>query len=144
MGFSVSGSAAIIFAAMFIGFGMFYTATSNGFEQVTDAQQDRTDRALTQENTAMTITSADWHSSNSTLILTANNTGATALTVSEVDVLANNSYMTGYTTDVDGDFDTDLWVPGETLTINVTTLDANPNRVKLVTGPGVADSTEVP
>lgn len=143
MGFSVSGSAAIIFAAMFIGFGMFYTATSNGFEQVTDAQQDRTDRELTRQNTAMTIESATWDANATTLTVRANNTGATTLAISEVDVLANNTYLTGYETSAAGDGSTDLWVPGERLTITVTSLEANPQRVKLVTGPGVADTRVV-
>jgi flagellar protein FlaF len=143
MGFSVSGSAAIVFAAMFIGFGMFYTATSNGFEQVTEAQTDQADRELTRQNTAMFVDTATWDDNTSTLTVTANNTGANALSVAEVDLLANNSYRSGYATSVDGDAETDLWAPGERLTITVTGLETNPGRVKLVTGPGVADTQEV-
>jgi len=143
MGFSVSGSAAIIFAAMFIGFGMFYTATSNGFEQVTDAQQDQTDRELTRQNTAMSIHSATWDTQTSTLTVVANNTGATALSLPEIDLLVDNVYISEYTTSVEGDATTDLWVPGESVTITVDSLDAAPTQVKLVTGPAVADTEAV-
>lgn len=136
MGFSVSGSAAIIFAAMFVGFGMFHSATANGFETVSDAQEDRTDRTLVQQNTELEIWSATW--SSGTLTVRANNTGSTELAVDDVDLLANNSYVSGYDTSVDGDGSTNLWLSQETLEITVTSLDSDPGRVKLVTGPGVS------
>lgn len=145
MGFSVSGSAAIIFAAMFIAFGMVHSATSNGFEDISDAQQDRTDRTLTQQNTAINITSATWNSSTGDLVVEVDNTGSSQLSVEDVDLLANNDYQRGYDTSVDGDGSTDLWLPQERLTITVTTLGQDPGRIKVVTGPGVAatQTTEV-
>jgi len=138
MGFSVSGSAAIIFAAMFVGFGMFHSATVNGFETVSDAQQDRTDRTLVQQNTAIEIWSATWDGGAGELTVRANNTGSTELSVDEVDLLADNRYVRGYDTSVGGDGATNLWLAQETLEITVTILDADPGRVKLITGPGVA------
>jgi len=141
MGFSVSGSAAIVFAGMFIAFGMFHTATTNGFERVSEAQEDRTDRTLAQQNTAIDVTSATWDSIDGELTVTVNNTGSSSLAVSEVDLLANNSYVSGYATSVDGDSETDLWLPQEQLTITVASLNDDPGRIKFVTGTGVADST---
>lgn len=141
MGFSVSGSAAIIFAAMFVAFGMFHSATANGFETVSDAQQDRTDRTLTQQNTAIEIVTAEWNGSAGTtgeLTVEVNNTGSSQLSVEEVDLLANNTYLRDYDTSVDGDGETELWLPREQLTMTVTSLDSDPGRVKVVTGPGVA------
>jgi len=140
MGFSVSGSAAIVFAGMFIAFGMFHTATTNGFERVSEAQEDRTDRTLAQQNTAIDVTSATWNTTSRTLTVTVNNTGAEPLAVSDVDLLANNSYQSGYNTSVDGDRDTDLWLSQEQLTITVTAINDNPGRVKVVSGTGVADT----
>ncbi len=142
MGFSVSGSAAIIFAALFIGFGMFHTATANSFESVSDAREDRTDRALVQQNTAVAVTGATWDGTNDELTVTVDNTGSSDLVVGDVDVLANNSYLRGYETTVDGDAATDLWFPGETLTVTVSSLSSDPGRVKVVTGPGVAATSE--
>lgn len=145
MGFSVSGSAAIIFAAMFVAFGMFHSATTNGFETVSDAQQDRTDRTLTQQNTAINVTSVTWDGTNNVLTVRADNTGSTELSVEDVDLLANNEYLRDYDTSVDGDGSTNLWLPEERLTLTVTTLGSDPGRIKLVTGPGVAatEQTEV-
>lgn len=140
MGFSVSGSAAIVFAGMFIAFGMFHTATTNGFERVSEAQEDRTDRTLAQQNTAIEVTGATWQGTANDLTVTVNNTGSESLSVSDVDLLANNSYLAGYDTSVDGDTETDLWLPQEQLTITVTTLNTDPGRVKVVTGTGVADT----
>jgi flagellar protein FlaF len=141
MGFSVSGSAAIIFVAAFIGFGMFYSAAANSAETVNDAREARADSALERTNTAIEITNVTYNSAPQYLNITVENTGASELTVSDVDVLFDNSYQTGYRTAVEGNTETDLWLTQETMTINAS-VDAQPTRVKLVTGPGVA-ATEV-
>lgn len=141
MGFSVSGSAALIFVAAFIGFGMFYSATANSAEMVNDAREAQSDRQLERTNTAIEITTVNYDSTSNYLNITVENTGATELSVSDVDVLADNSYQTGYRTAVEGDTGTDLWLPQETLAINAS-LSSQPSQVKIVTGPGVA-ATEV-
>ncbi|MBX0295503.1 flagellin [Haloarcula nitratireducens] len=138
MGFSVSGSAALVFVAMFIGFGMFYSATANGFENVNDARDAQADRTLEQQNTAIEVTSVVYNTTADSLNVTVTNAGSTELAVSDVDVLANNAYLTGYGTAVEGDETTDLWLPEERLVINATGIPSNPGRVKLVTGPGVS------
>ena len=141
MGFSVSGSAALIFVAAFIGFGMFYSATANSAEMVTEAREDRSDRQLDRTNTAIEITTVNYDTTTDYLNITVENTGTTELAVSDVDVLFDNDYRTGYRTAVEGDTTTDLWLSQETLAINAT-VAPQPNRVKIVTGPGVA-ATEV-
>jgi len=142
MGFSVSGSAALIFVAAFIGFGMFYSATANSAEIVNDAREGQADRQLDRTNTEIQITTVNYNTTSDYLNITVRNTGATELTVSDVDVLANNSYQTGYRTAVEGNTETDLWLPQETLAINATTAP-KPSQVKIVTGPGVAATAEV-
>jgi len=143
MGFSVSGSAALIFAAMFIAFGMFHSATTNGFEQVSEAQEDRTDRTLVQQNTEIEILSATWNGNgNDNLVVEVANNGSTELTVSDVDLLTDNDYQTGSLTSVDGDDSTDLWLSHEVLNVTVRS-GSQPGQVKVVTGPGVADTAEV-
>ncbi|MFC7075279.1 archaellum stator protein ArlF [Haloarcula halophila] len=138
MGFSVSGSAALIFVAAFIGFGMFYTASANSFETVNDAREASADQTLEQQNTAIEIQTVVYNSTAASLEITVDNTGSTELSVEAVDVLADNQYLSGYGTEVDGSTTTDLWLPGETLTISATGVSSDPGRVKLVTGPGVA------
>ena len=141
MGFSVSGSAALIFVAAFIGFGMFYSAAANSTEMVNEAREDRSDRQLERVNTEIEITTVNHDDTSGYLNITVENTGATELSVSDVDVLIDNNYQTGYRTAVEGNSTTDLWLEQETLAINAT-VEGQPSRVKIVTGPGVA-ATEV-
>lgn len=143
MGFSVSGSVVIIAIGLFVSFGMFYTATSNGFEQVTEAQQDTHDTRLERQNTDITIINASYNSTSTTLSVSVNNTGSTTLSINETDVLVDNDYQASYQSDVDGNTATDLWQPGETLDIRVNITKLADFRVKIVAGPGIADTTEV-
>jgi flagellar protein FlaF len=141
MGFSVSGSAAIIFVAAFIGFGMFYTASANSIEQINDARADQADRTLDQQNTDIEIVAATWDADgNGDLDVEVENTGATGLSVADTDLLVDGVYRTGYSTSVEGDSDTDVWAPQQTLSITVTTLSTQPSDVKVVTENGVADT----
>jgi len=144
MGFSVSGSAAVIFVAAFIGFGMFYSATANSFERVNDAREDQRDRLLDQQNTDISLVSATWNSSgNDDLVVTVDNTGAETLSVEATDLLVDNDYRTGYDTTVESDSSTDIWASQERLTITDSSLSSQPDRVKVVTGNGVAETMVV-
>jgi flagellar protein FlaF len=142
MGFSVSGSAAIIFAGMIIAFGMWHTAASNSFEAVSEAQTDRSDAALNEKNTAVVIDSAS--TADGDLTVEATNTGSTPLSLNETDLLTDNEYRDGWqgNVQIDGSqAQTDLWLPGETIAITVT--GSTPQRVKLMTETGVSDSKVV-
>ena len=142
MGFSVSGAAVIVFAGLFVAFGMFYSATANTQERVNDAEQDWRDDTLAQQNTDFEIVDASYYSSNESLIVRANNTGAVSQSVAETDLLIDNSYRDSFAErSVDGDSTTDLWLPGEQLRYNVS-LPGRPDRVKLVAETGVS-GTEV-
>lgn len=144
MGFSVSGSAAIIFVAAFIGFGMFYSATANSFERVNDAREDQRDRLLDQQNTDISLVSATWNSSgNDNLVVTVDNTGSETLSVEATDLLVDNNYRTGYGTIVDGNGSTDIWASQERLEITVTSLSSQPDRVKVVAENGIAETMVV-
>jgi flagellar protein FlaF len=144
MGFSVSGSAAIIFAGMFIGFGILYGAVSDGYERVSDAQDARTNDALETENTAINVTSAEYAGTNDRLTVLVENTGATAVGLNATDFLIENEYVTDWqaSATVAGHKDTWLWLPGEQLNITVRTSEV-PARVTVVTGNGVARTAEV-
>jgi flagellar protein FlaF len=142
LGFSVSGSAAIIFVGLFLAFSTAYTASANGFERVTDARSAVNEAALDQQNTALSITTATYDASNDTLTVEAVNKGSTGLSVEAVDLVVDNRYRRNFTTrTVAGNATTDLWLPGERLHLEVNASTA-PTRVKVVTGPGVA-ATEV-
>ena len=143
MGFSVSGSAAIIFAAMFIAFGMWHSAATNGFERVSEAQSDHADATLERQNTDVVIDSVVLNTTSDEMRVNATNLGSSALAIEETDVLVDNDYRTEWraTATVDGNGGTDLWLPGEELSFNVSISSAD--QVKLVTETGVADTAEV-
>lgn len=140
MGFSVSASAAIIFAAMFIAMGMLYPAVANGSEQVTDARADSADQLLDQQNTAISLAEVRYDAPSTTVTVAVNNTGTTELSLAATDVLVNNSYETPSSTTVAGDTSTDLWLPGEQLVIelDVSLNTSTTNRVVVVTDHGVS------
>lgn len=141
MGFSVSGAAAIIFAGMFIAFGMFYTATSDRFERVNEARDERVERALDQANTDLEITDARYNATSDTVTVSVNNTGAATLSVDETDFLLDNDLRTDYTLqEVAGQADTTVWLSGENYTVQFAAPTA-PDRIKVVSGSGVADVT---
>lgn len=144
MGFSVSGAAALIFLSLFIAFGTMYTATDNSFQQVTDAQDDQTDRTLETKNAGIDLVSAVYDAGANELTVTANNTGATTLSLNATTLLVNNSFESGWEPDasVDGNTGTDLWLPGETVTITVTAT-SQPATVSLTTAAGVSAAAEV-
>jgi len=135
MGFSVSASAAVIFLAAFLAFGTLYTTASNGYDQVQGARHAAAERALAQSNTAIRLDNATYGSGRVSLNVT--NTGTTALSVNDTDVVLDNALAVSPATDVNGDATTDVWLPGETLHV-VVTVSSKPTRVKVVTGNGVA------
>lgn len=141
MGFSVSGSAAIVFAGMFIAFGLFHAAASDSFERVTEARQAEGDTALDQQNTAIVIRSATYDNGTDQISLDVENTGASALSLNGTDVLVDNEYVTGWQSGatIGSDSDTDLWHPAETVTLTISAT-TRPDRVRVVTAHGVADA----
>lgn len=145
MGFSVSGSAAIIFVSMFIAFGMWHAAASSSFERVTDAQQADTDAALEARNTHLSITNASYLTGSNAVEVNVTNDGASQLRLDNVDVLVDGAYVDGWqsaATVVDAG-DTDLWLAGDKLTVTLSGYAAQPDRVKVVAGTGVAAAAEV-
>lgn len=142
MGFSVSASAAIIFVAMFMSMGILYPAVANGVEDVSDARADSADQLLDQQNTAITVATVSYDAPSTTLTVAVDNTGTTDLSVAATDVLVNNSYVTPSTTTVDGDASTDLWLPGERLTVeaDVSLTADGSNRVVVVTHHGISQA----
>lgn len=143
MGFSVSGAAAIIFASMFIAFGVWYTAADNSFHQITDAQDAKTDGTLDMANTAIEISVAEYDETAGVLTVEVNNTGATERSLSATDLLVDGEFVRGWEVDaqVQHNSETDLWLPGETLTIELEYDETA--RVKLVTSAGVTATADV-
>jgi flagellar protein FlaF len=144
MGFSVSGAAAVIFATIFITFGMWFTASANSFERVSEAENAQSDTVLETQNTAISVANVTYNATTDELTVTVNNTGASQLTVGKTDLLVDGQYRSGWeeVATVEG-VDTRLWLAGETLTATVTAPE-EPARIKIVTENGVSvTATEV-
>ena len=146
MGFSVSGSMVLVLLGLFIGLGTFYGSFSNAAEQLADAENDHRQRLDRVQHTDVAIDSVSLLSGvDCGVEITANNTGERRLGLNRTDLLYDNEYRTGWRNGatIGGDADTEIWLPGEQLTITTDDLLVAPDRIKLVTGPGVADTTEV-
>lgn len=137
MGFSVSGSFAVVFLGALIAFSMVYTAGANGFERVNDAREDQSERVIERHNIGLEVANVTYFGSNDTLRVTVNNTGTTSLSVNATDVIVDNTYLTNGTRSVAGDADTDLWLPGEQLTVEVS-LPTEPDAVTIATERGLS------
>jgi len=146
MGFSVSGSLVVVLLGLFVALSAYYGSVSNAGERLHDARsavQERADR-IADADIAITGISVVTEPSCGVRVA-VNNTGSTRLRLSDTDLLLGNSYRTGWAEGavVDGTANgsepgTDLWLPGERLTVEETGLDAAPRSVKVVSGPGVA------
>lgn len=140
MGFSVSGSVAIVLIAAFVSTGILYTAAYNGYEDVTQANDAKADRLLEQRNTEVAITSTSYNTSgNDNFTVQVLNEGSTTLSVDATDVVLDGVYKSSWLSyNVSGSSSTDVWAPGETLNVTVQGPASKPSRVKVVTGPGVS------
>lgn len=145
MGFSVSGSVAIISIGVLVAFGVMFPAVVDSGHQVSEAQSTQSERILEQQNTEITIDNATYDGTNLTVDVV--NDGTVALDVGETDVIVDGHYAgldpgatTVYPTlnKTDGDATTSVWLSGEVLEVTVA-VDSRPDRVKVVTETGVAD-----
>jgi flagellar protein FlaF len=145
MGFSVSGATAIVFIGLLISAAALYPAVDSYTERRADALDDREERALAQQNTDIRIVNASYDQGTGVLTLEVENTGASTLTVAELDVLVDGSYAALEPDDtvVASSAATEFWAPGERLTVTFEPSTAPPDRVKLVTGPAVAVTAQV-
>ena len=142
MGFSTSGATAIIFVGMLVAVGIAYPVLQTAHEERRTAMDDRDDRALEMRNTAIDLQTASYDGTATELTVNATNNGSTTLSVPATDLLVDGQYTAfdGNDTVVDGSDTRELWQPGETLSITVA-VDDQPDRVKLVTEYGIADTT---
>ncbi|WP_267641780.1 flagellin [Haloarchaeobius amylolyticus] len=144
MGLSTSGATAILFVGFLLTVSTAYPVVETANERVTDAVDDRGERELDRRNTDMNVTNVSYNASTDTLTVTVTNTGSRSLSVAETDLLVDGEYRTDATTSVAGDGARDLWMPGESLAFELTGVTTAPDRVKLVTEYGVAETiTEV-
>lgn len=142
MGFSTSGSLLVIFIGLFLAMGTVYTASSNTSDRLSDAAGEQVEAQVAVEETGVNITSATFDPDTGELEILVENTGARELSVDDTTVLADGRLIEEFeTATVDGQ-GTDIWSTGTDLRLVQEDADA-PDRVKVVTGIGVADATPV-
>ncbi len=139
MGFSVSGAVAVVLIGLLVSAATLYPAVDRATERRADAVEARDERALERQNTAVSLVDATYNTSQETLTVTVKNTGASTLEVPAVDLLVDGEYATppAANRSVEGDTATEVWGPGENLTLTRTEPSA-PGQVLVATGPGVA------
>lgn len=149
MGFGTSGSAFVIFAALFLAISSFYTATANTTEQVRDAQDSQAEHQRTVLSTQVVVDNATYNTTSSNFTLRVTNAGESTLSADRVDAVVDGTYLDGSDFErvqVDGQ-ETGIWRPGEQLVLedsdSVAALPEVPERAKFVSGPGVADTHPV-
>ena len=135
MGFSVSGSAAIIFIGLVVAAGIAVPPVVGSFGSLAGAQGEQVDRGIDALNTEFEIESAAYDDSSDKLTLELENTGSTTLSRAGTSVLVDGDIKPG----VAGE---GLWVPGETITITVDGVDPKPDRVKIVVENGIAETVQ--
>lgn len=145
MGFSVSGSVAIVSIGVLVAFGVMFPTVVDSNHQISEAQSTQSDRILEQQNTEIHINDSRYDGTNLTVDVV--NEGTAALGVAATDVIVDGEYVEPDVTTVyrspnetTGDASTDVWLSGEVLEVVVAVDD--PARVKIVTENGVADATE--
>jgi flagellar protein FlaF len=137
MGFSTSGSMAILLVGVLIAVGTAYPTVSTANERVQSAVDDRNDRSLAERNSDIALVNDTYNASNDTLVIWVNNTGSGTLHVNDTDVLVDGSYRQGYESSIDGDVSRAVWLPGQTLRIEIS-VSPEPNRFKIVNEYGIA------
>lgn len=142
MGVSTSGSLLVIFFGAFIALGTAYTVASNTTDDLTDAYSDE---LATQDEIVETALSVEavYHEVDGNLTIRTDNDGSADLAVSETDVLVDGAFrpISAFEIRTVDDRETDLWTPGEQLRLE--NESAEPGRVKVVTGTGVAATARV-
>lgn len=131
----------VILIGCLIAFSAAFTVATDGLDRVSTAQDDRADRLLDRQNTAIEIGDVTRNGEeDETLALSITNTGSTALSIDKTDLLVDGEYHTEKPTIMDTDGETKngttLWLPGDTLEYEL----SDGERVKVVTQHGVSAS----
>ena len=141
MGFSVSGSTAVIFIGVLIAANSLYGAWTYSQDQIETARADSEHDYLEQRQTSVEIVGTSYSSDTNTLSVNVSNTGSTSLGTSGTTVVVDGEYAPKETTTVKDSFgnvrDSSLWLPGDYLTVNVSST-TDPTRVKITTDNGIS------
>lgn len=141
-GVSTSASLLLIFFGITIAFGSLYTVGANAVDRVGGAYGGQLAQQEAVATTDVTVTAAAL--ADGTVTVNATNDGDRALALTETDLLVDGELLADWQANAtvagDPNTDTDLWLPGQTLTVE---LETTGDRVVLVTDVGVGDGRGV-
>lgn len=146
---ATSASLLVVFVGLFLALGALYTVTANTTERLRDARADQRDHHHAVQLSAVNVTEATWNTTDANLLLRVENAGDTTLFVRETDTVVDGTYVgtDEYERVEVGGTSSDLWRPGEVLVLEdedtVAGFDETPRRAVVVTGTGVAGTSEV-
>lgn len=148
MGFSTSGAVAIIFVGLLVAVGIAYPVVQTAHEDRMTAIDDRDERTLDVRNTDVELAAHSYDDTAGELTVNVTNTGTTTLSVPATDLLVDGQYLelSPAETHVETDDEREIWQPGEQLSIVIESGEhafEDPDRIKLVTEHGVAETAEV-
>lgn len=144
MGFSVSGTFMLLLLATFIALGAITTTGANTMEAFSDARSGAAERLDAIHETDVTVTSVALSVSADCTVeadVAVNNTGSSTLSLETTTLMVDNSVQTDWRDEatVGEDASTDLWLPGERLTVTLSGLSHPADSVSVVTKTGVTD-----
>jgi flagellar protein FlaF len=134
MGFSVAASSAIIFIGFLFAAGILLTSMTIVIDDLKDDMDKYSEKLETQGATHFSIENAT--NSSTTIFMNLTNTGATTLKVNELEILVNGSIVTPQVshTSVEGNTNTNLWAPEESLYLEVQSSTNTGERVLVISG----------
>ena len=146
MGFSVSGSTAVIFAGIFIALVMVASSFQATSSEVSSAWEVSQSNTVEQKNTEMEVTEVTYNQTSNEVFVNVTNNGSATLSKDKLDLLVNGSLDSTRTVDlyIDGVWDssTDIWVPRVKGTVTAGGIPTKPSGVKVVVDHGVSDINE--
>ena len=118
MGFSVSATMAIFFAAFLILFSILYSSLNNAFDSVSESFDEKYEYMNDRLDTQITILDVSYQRDANTLDIRVQNTGSKVLEISKVDLILEGIIPASFNKSIQGT-DTEVWLPMEVLTITV-------------------------
>ena len=118
MGFSVSATMAIFFAAFLTLFSFLYASVNDAFDAVEGSLETKLDDMSDRASTSIDFVNARYYPDDNTLEVMVRNSGGTSLEANATELLIDGLLSASVTYEVNG-LATDLWLPTDLLIIRL-------------------------
>ncbi len=118
MGFSVSATMAIFFAAFLTLFSFLYSSVNDAFDTVTGSFEDKYEDMSDKASTSFDFIDARYFKDDNRIDIRLRNSGGTSLECNETELLVDGLLVGSATFAVDG-ATSDLWLPTDVMTISL-------------------------